>query len=531
MKKYLILFGAVVSLGSCKKFLDVNKNPNTPEATSAPAANVFTAALNATSGYVVGGSTSLGATWTGQWAHSTSFTGGGEEKTYAFNNTNFNNFDGAYDILFDYQNVINNADAQNVSFLKGPAKVMQCLIFQKLVDMYGDIPYSEALQGTDFFTPAYDNQQTVYEDLITKLTEAITEIKASSYPQAFPADIMFGDPTVSGADIKGNWVRFANTLKMRILMRQVFMTGRLAYIQTEVSKIVAEPAGLLTSTYATVWPGYLKQLGKMNLFYTNYGYTDQDQEGGTFRFRKMNAVIIDWMKSSSDAFRLQRLATPKVGGTPGNLADYVGIPLGGGGNAYLETLVSSIGSSQVLRGDATRRMIIMSPAEAYFLIAEAQAAGVTGLTGTAQSNYENGVRWAFRLAAAAHTGTGTTNPGTPSATNSQADAAANTYLASGTLFADWSAATNATERHRTILIQKWMALTHVDGLESWSEYRKASGNAGFGFVLPNTPKSVAAGTNPEPRRLFYPLREFQVNGSNVPTGVDVFTTKIFWDIN
>jgi hypothetical protein len=517
MKKYLILIGAVVSLGSCKKFLDVNKNPNTPEATSAPAANVFTAAVNAASGYVVGGSTSLGATWTGQWAHSTSFTGGGEEKTYAFNNTNFNNFDGAYDILFDFQNVINNADAQNVSFLKGPAKVMQALIFQKLVDMYGDIPYSEALQGTDFFTPAYDNQQTVYEDLITKLTEAVTEIKASTFPGGFTADIMFaGDKT--------NWVKFANTLKMRILMRQVFMPGRLAYIQTEVSKIVAEGSGFLTSAYASSNPGFLKQVGKMNIFYTNYGYTDQDQEGGTFRFRKMNAVIISWLKNSSDAFRLQRLATPKVGGSANNFADYVGIPLGGGGNAYLETLVSSIGSSQVLRGDATRRMIFMSPAEAYFLIAEAQVAGVTGLPGTAQSNYENGVRWAFRQAAATHTTTAT-------ATEAAADAAANTYLASGTPFADWSAATNATERHRTILLQKWVALTHVDGLESWSEYRKASGNAGFGPVIYSTPKSVAAGTNPEPRRLFYPLREFQVNGSNVPTGVDVFTTKIFWDIN
>ncbi len=184
MKKYLILFGAVVAFGSCKKFLDVNKNPNTPEATSAPAANVFTNAINAATGYQVGGSHSLGATWTGQLAHSTSFTGGGEEKTYAFNNTNFNNFDGAYDILFDFQNVINNADKDGVTFLKGPAKVMQCFMYQKLVDMYGDVPYSEALQGTDFFTPAYDNQQTIYESLITKLTEAIADIKAASWPAA-----------------------------------------------------------------------------------------------------------------------------------------------------------------------------------------------------------------------------------------------------------------------------------------------------------------------------------------------------------
>jgi hypothetical protein len=286
------------------------------------------------------------------------------------------------------------------------------------------------------------------------------------------------------------------------------MSGRLSYIQTEVGKITTEGSGFLTSTYASSNPGFLKQVGKMNLFYANYGYTDQDQEGGTYRFRKMNAVIINWMKSSSDGFRLQRLATPKVGGSPNNFADFVGVPLGGGGNAYLETLVSSIGSSQVNKGDATRRMLVMTPAEAYFLIAEAQVAGVTGLPGTAQSNYENGVRWAFRQAAATQTTTAT-------ASDAQADAAANTYLTSGTMFADWTAATNATERHRSILIQKWEALCHVDGLEAWSEYRKAT----------------ASVTTPEPRRLFYPLREFQVNGSNVPAGVDVFTTKIFWDVN
>ena len=517
MKKYLILFGAVVTLGSCEKFLDVNKNPNTPEATSAPAGNVFTNALNSATGYQVGGSTSLGATWTGQWAHSTSFTGGGEEKTYAFNNTNFNYFDGAYDILFDFQNVINNADKDGVSFLKGPAKVMQCFIYQKLVDMYGDVPYTEALQGTDFFTPVYDPQQTIYENLITKLTEAIADIKAASWPASYPADIVF-------TGNKTNWVKFANSLKLRILMRQSFMPGRLAYIQSKVTEIVTEGSGFMTSELVTSSPGFLKQVGKMSLFYTNYGYTDQDQEGGTYRFRKVNSVIVNWLRSSLDQFRLQRLATPKVNGNAANPADYVGIPLGGEGNAYLETLVSSFGSSQINKGDATRRMIIMTPAEVYLLIAEAQHIGVTGLAGTAQSNYTSGVTWAFRQAAATHTSTA-------SATVAQADAAAAAYLSSSVLWADWASSPTAIDKHRAILIQKWMALYNVDGLEAWSEYRKASGTAGYGTVLPTTPKSLAAGTNPEPRRLYYPLREEQVNGTHVPAGVNVFTTKIFWDVN
>ena len=525
MKKYLILFGAVVSLGSCEKYLDVNKNPNTPEATSAPARNVFTNAVNAATGYHVGGSHSLGSTWTGAMSHSTSFTGGGEEKTYEFSKDNFNHFDGAYDILFDFQNVINNADAQNVSHLIGPAKVMQCFLYQKLVDQYGDIPYTESLQGTDFFTPAYDNQQTVYESLITKLTEAITEIKSSTFPSADDADIIFGTPAISGADIKGNWVRFANSLKLRILMRQSFMPGRLAYIQSKVSEITAEGSGFMTTGLVSSNPGYLKQIGKLNLYYGTYGYNEQDQETGTFRFRKMNAVIINYLKSA-DLFRLQRLATPRSGGVVGNTSDYTGVPLGptGAPAPYVENLVSGVGSSQAAKYDATRRMIIMTPAEVYLNIAEAQLIGVTGLPGTVKSNYDEGVRWAFRVAAATHTATAT-------ATNAQADAAAASYTSNGTLFSDYAAATSDIERRRTILIQKWLALTHIDGLEQWSEYRKASGAAGYGTVLPTSVKSFSAGTNPEPVRLLYPRREEQVNGAHVPIGIDRFTSKIFWDVN
>jgi hypothetical protein len=385
---------------------------------------------------------------------------------------------------------------------------MQCFIYQKLVDLYGNVPYTEALQGTAFSTPKYDDAKTIYESLITKLDQAVTEMKAATFPGSDPSDIVFNGN-------KTNWIKFANSLKLRILMRQSYMPGRMAYITTEIAKCVAD--GFMTSGNVTSSPGYIKQPGKLNLFYGTYGYTDQDQEGGTYRFRKMNSVVINWLKSSNDIFRLTRLATPKVGGTVGNTADYIGVPLGPTGaiNSYLETLVSSIGSIQVVKGDATRRMIVMTAAEVYFNLAEAAQRGVPGI-GTAQTNYENGVRWAFRLAAATQTGTAT-------ATDAAADAAANGYLTSTAVNADWSA---SPDKLAAILIQKWTAFCHIDGLEAWSDYRKSGG-----ISCPTSPKSQVAAASAEPVRLLYPLRENQVNGANVPANIDRFTSKIFWDVN
>jgi hypothetical protein len=266
-------------------------------------------------------------------------------------------------------------------------------------------------------------------------------------------------------------------------------------------------------------PGFSKSVGKLNQFYVNWGYNENDVETG-FRFNKLNTVLINFLKNTSDLFRLQRIATPKVGGSPTNPADYVGIPLGGGGNGYLETLVSSIGSQSVVKGDATRPIVILGAAEAFFLKAEAaQRYSIAGL-GSAQSNYEDGVRWAFRLAAATHVASAT-------ATDAQATTAANTYLASAQEFADWSA---SPDKIRTILIQQWLALANIDGQEAWSLYRKSNSPTSTG-AAPTSPKSVAVSASQgEPRRLYYPFVEQSTNPENYKE-VNIFTDRIFWDVN
>ena len=76
--------------------------------------------------------------------------------------------------------------------------------------------------------------RAVYESLISSLDAAIVELKANPFASAFAgADIMFAGNTTK-------WIRFANSLKLRILMHQSRVAGREAYITSEINKIVTE---------------------------------------------------------------------------------------------------------------------------------------------------------------------------------------------------------------------------------------------------------------------------------------------------
>jgi hypothetical protein len=512
MKKFLIILAATgsVAMSGCKKFLDVNENPNNAVVTDAR--YVFTNAQQRTVANQVGGVHTMAGSWVGFYGHSTSFTGGGQEKTYVFTNNDFNYWDGMYDNITDYQYVIDNASKDNAAYLVGPAKIMRAYVYQKLVDLYGDVPYTEAMSAATNLAPKYDNAQTVYEDLIVKLTEAIADIKAATFPSTDLSDITFKAN-------KTNWIRMANTLKLRILLRQSNMPGRDGYITGKINEIVTEGTGFLTDN-AYVQPGYTKTVGKLNPFYNNYGYSENDAQVQNYAYRKMGSVIVNFLKNTGDLFRLSRIAAPKAGADPTLNASYVGIPLGGDGSTYLEANTSSIGSMQIVKGDATRPSILMTAAEAYFLRAEAAVRYAIAGVGDARTNYESGVRWAFRLAAATQTGTAT-------ATNTAADAAADTYLASGQDLVDWDDSPN---KLRTIWVQKYLALVHVDGLEAWSEYRRTNSATSTGSV-PTSPHSISISASaPEPARLYYPLREQNVNSTNYKS-VNVFTNKIFWDVN
>jgi len=506
MKKiliYTILLSSLLTAGSCSKdWLDVNTNPNTPTSTTPEL--IFTNAVNS---YISNlGPHQFGAHLAGQYTQSTSFIGGGAVLTYAISNTDFNFFTGYYNNLNDFQYVIENSTEAN-QHLAGFSRVMKALIFHRLVDLYGDIPYTDALKGTRVLQPKYDDDKFIFEDLIKVLDTAISVIKSSTVTTD-ASDIVFGGD-------KTGWIRFANTLKLRILMRQSYIPGRDAYIVPEINRIISEGTGFLEAGMdVTASPGYIAgSAGKINPVFATYGYDQNFAQSQGVRLIKLTSTVIDQLKNTDDTFRLKRVAHPKGG--PGAVkvtSNYVGIPTGASGNQFLESLTSSVGpalvdvttdaTGKVTGGNQTKRVVIMLAAESFLNRAEAkQRFPAVSLPLTAQQYYEQGVRESFRI-------------------NGATDAQATLLLTGLKANADFNV---SPDKITAIMTQKWLAFLNYDGLEAWSEQRKSE--------IPPVPISLQAATPTRPVRLFYPLVEESSNAVNTPDNINIFTSKVFWDVN
>jgi hypothetical protein len=511
IKLFLLIIIVAFSITSCKKsWLNVNTSPNDLPTTIS---NYIFSGAEYTTAYNYWGdngsgtrANELGAYYAGQWTQSTSYILSTTIFGYGYTNTDFNFWDDIYNNLEDYQYVIDNAANDNQKFLIGPSKIMQAMVYQNLVDMYGNIPYTDALKGLNSLAPTFENQKTVYEKLITLLDGAIADIKANAWTVVKTSDIVF-------AGNNTNWIKLANSLKLRILMRQSRITGRDSYITTEITKAITEGTGFLTID-AGANPGFQAQAGKQNPLYDRWGFDPAGTTRSLGRFPRHTKFLFDMLVANGDTLRIKRMMYA-VGGQNGNnpgtsvateiIANYKPVVYGAG-SGYSGPSTSPLGPSVIIK-NSYKPVILMTAAEVQFLLAEAkQRYPSLGLSGTAQSYYEQGVRESFRIL------------GVPDATTN-----ANILLASGKPDVDWA---TSTDKLRAIAIQKWIALDNFNGLEAWNEYRKTG--------YPAIPQSIAVSDpNKRPLRLYYPSTELGSNEKNVldQGTIDVFATRLFWDVD
>ncbi|MEO7989189.1 MAG: SusD/RagB family nutrient-binding outer membrane lipoprotein [Chryseolinea sp.] len=506
MKKKSILYilaGMAMVAISCNDFLDVNTNPNQP--TSATPETVLANALNVTAGRLV--HHEIGAFWVGQWSPSGSVSGFVPEKTYDIQTTfRTGIWTSPYNNLTDYQYVEQQALAQGKKSIAGMARVMKAFNYQILVDAYGNVPYSDALKGTVSIRPKYDDGKAVYDSLIRDLNVAITYLSepiSTENASAGSSDIYFGGNTAK-------WLKFAKTLKLRMLVRIQDAPGMQTLVATEMAKYTGDHTEFMTGTDDVKSnPGYLKTAGKENQWYETYGFQPTDSRAGNHDFYCWSDFFITSLEDLADP-RLPLLAYQNGGA-------YVGVPFGEGSDTYLYSKISgfgpaflptdggggTVGASKLYK----RSMVVMTAAESFFLQAEAVEAGLLTSDLSSQELFEAGIKASFDLTA------------------SQMDVATDLtteyedYIASGNEYADWNSSPNKLE---AIIIQKWIALANHNGFEAWSEWRRTG--------IPDVPLSTRAQGSQQPIRFLYPLSEYSNNTENAQAQgtINQFTSKIFW---
>jgi SusD/RagB-like outer membrane lipoprotein len=548
-----VLFGSVLFAtvaGGCKKeWFDINKDPNNAVESNispdlvAPAA-LLTVANRVTTGYGFVGN------WMGYTAPGANYAPSTEEQGYQLT-TNFGAgiFGNIMNNAYDFQFMDDKAAASKQTFYQGIAKVMKGLDFAEAVDVYNDVPYSEALKSLAVIRPKYDAGLAVYEGAMKQIDSGLLLIKnavESENTNLSNADVMFhGDKTL--------WLKFANTLKLRLLMHQVNRADRAAYITAELAKITAEGSGFLGSGQdAAVNPGY--QQDKPNAYYATFGFTQTGTPATDFW--RGNVVALNYYKLNQDP-RLgnfyKTTVNPVPAGSPEPFTqpapttyrgNQYGLPINNSTYPFqTANYVSQVGgisaagtvsaSSAGLIKGYNAKLWILTSVESLFLQAEAINRGL--LPGDAKTAYMNAVKESFLWL------------------NTGGSAAAAT-AAFNTWYGDQDAANNpdvswddATNKSRTLIFQKYLALNGIANVETWTDFRRytagapqtdpdpavyAAGKTGAGAYpyldLSQNPGRTSAVI---PMRLLYPQRELNLNEANVPQvgrkAGDQFT-KIWW---
>ncbi|PKH52927.1 SusD/RagB family nutrient-binding outer membrane lipoprotein [Tenacibaculum sp. Bg11-29] len=389
------------------------------------------------------------------------------------------NWDDLYrDVLIELTTAKKAIEASNVtpnlaSRKKNQVAILEIqiiLAYQSLVDLFGNIPYTEALDFTSSPTPKYDDAETIYLDLATRLDVAINNLDISS--DSFTSGDLYYNGNVA------SWKKLANSAKLKM--------------------------GLHLGSQSMVEAAYLSGVISSNSDNALFPYfAVENQENPLFFILNQRTQIVptsflvDAMNAKSDP-RMDQFFNPasKIAGV------YVGYPYAEGNDNGLGYDDAS-NTNDKFR-DATLPGVLFDYAETSLLLADAANKGYNvGLT--AATHYVNGI----------------------TATMEYWGVSGNhitIYL--GRADVTYSIATADTQ----IAYELWLAY-YNRGFEAWTEYRRLDSPI---LVAPPAAVTEANGKVPVRNIYPLneaTLNETNYNSAATAIGGDKMTTKIFWDVN
>ncbi len=512
---------AAAAVGCKKSDFAINDNPNDLTESTIDYKTILPAAQANTAAFVASDWKWLQG-WMGYWSRSGSFQAISDEESYNFQ-TDFSVFvwNDLYRNITNYNVIKQKGHAANSGIYEGIARIMMAHDYAMLVDVYGNVPYSEALQGNGNLTPKYDKGIDIYKDLFKQIDTAFLLFSDKYTPGGtganatlFNADLAKFDLAYAGDTTK--WKKLGNTIKLRMLIHAYAVPG--FPITDEMAKINASGVGYISANEEfQINPGYTS--AKPNPYYRTYVTSESGTATTNFSLVKANSYATGLDGSGTDGYygingdpRLSRFYVQNENG-------YQGIPYGtpSGDPLQAGNFLAGVNGPGLIPTGATSRAWILTSMESLFLQAEARNRGIITTGTSAKDLYEAGVKRSFVWLGL-----------------TEADAI--TYLTTNGTSPDVVYGGDGDDGLYAILSQKWFGLNAIAPYEVWADYRRTSIVYGqkVGYD-PGPPLSVnpARSSNVIPVRLLYPQNEYNFNAANVAGEgtVNQFTSKIFWDIN
>lgn len=458
INKYIIAIVLMMLIfTSCKKYDDFQTNPNLPS-TATPALLLTRIC------YGIFYYDNTTASFAGR--HLTYYERGNSAVDYSWTAGGFDN----YNLLRQVMQMDSLAEQNGQQQYLGLTKFFRALLFSQMAEVFGDIPYSNALDAVSGnFKPVYDSQETIYKGILQELDEANTLLDDSK--GKINGDIIYGG-------VASQWKKLANALKLRLLIHLSKKESNTNLnIKTQFQDIVSQPAKYPLFTGNDDNAQLVFNPSATDNYYPDFGYLSLSTAVS------MEKGFVKILKDRSDP-RLFAFAEPVSGLAAGVFSNYQGVDAG---LTVSDQQTASSGTSRIkaryYNDKVNEPWMLMGYAEQEFLIAEAiSRSWITGV-GTAEEHYNNGINASMEFYGI-----------------SSSDIT--TYLAGPTVAFD------PANGIAMIAMQKYIALFMQSGWEAFYEQRRTG--------IPTL--SVGPGTYNNgmvPKRWLYPQSEYDYNKANL----------------
>lgn len=477
--------------------------------------------------------------YSGYMGTGTAFNGNSNNSTYSmmegWNGEAFK--DGMLYVMKPISEILKSTEAKDYTAI---AKIIRVMGMHRVADIYGAMPYTKAMQGGA--SVPYDNLETLYTTFLTELGEAVSDLTAFVDGGEGVANRLTSFDLVCRADHK-QWIRFANTLRLRLAVR-------LAVVKPDLAKSTAEAAvshkyGVLMAgnpNVEVIDPTLQNPLNEIVVSYNDMragasmvcmlkGYDDP----------RLSIYItpVGWFKIDGKAQDIVNNSGKELG----KIGQYIGIRQGTIVDKNVYQVYSSVNlSTQTKLADysgnntqLSNHLPWMKVAEAYFLRAEGALRG-WNMGGSAKDLYEQGIKASFdeyAIPATEYTKYLENNTGV-CADFDDPHNTANSIKGIDKCTVKWNDGASNEEKLHKIINQKWIAM-YPEGQEAWSEFRRT----GYPKIFP-VANNLSSGEWAIPagefiKRLPYPKNDRDTNAEEVEkavallNGPDSPATRIWWD--